>query len=52
MHFTRAFSLLCHRYVFKFEYNITFWAQLALGTVPLFFGTALHVYTYLFAVPV
>ena len=33
-------------------YTITFWARLALGTVPLFFGTALHVYTDLFAVPV
>ena len=33
-------------------YTMTFWARLALGTVPLFLGTALHVYTYLFAVPV
>ena len=27
-------------------HTITFWARLVLGTVPLFFGTALHVYTF------
>ena len=36
----------------QLHYNVLGMARLALGTVPLFLGTALHVYTYLFAVPV
>ena len=31
------------------HYNVLGTARLALGTVPLCFGTALHIYTYLFA---
>ena len=35
----------------RLHYDVLGTARLALGTVPLFFGTALHVYTYLFPAP-
>ena len=48
---------VCYKRIFNCNSPCTFTfghgtARPALGTVPLFFGTALHVYSYLFAVPV
>ena len=41
-----------HLFEPRLHYNVLGTARLAIGTVQLFFGTALNVYTYLFAVPV